>query len=100
MRHVVQHGLDRQRAKALAERAFRSYQERYTKFRPTLTWVSETRAEASFQALGLTLKGTIELEPGSIAFQMERVPLAARMFKQRALDAIEREIEHWLHQTK
>lgn len=94
MKHVMPHDLAPDLARQVAERAFDAYREKYGRYSPTLTWVTDTRAEASFNAKGILLKGSIELEPHAIAFDLD-VPFVFRIFKGRAIAIMERELEHW-----
>ena len=94
MRHLVSHELTPEQARRVAERAFASYAERYAKYEPKLTWLDATRARASFHAKGISLGGTIELQPGAIAFELE-VPWLLRPFQSRAVAVVEREVRLW-----
>lgn len=94
MQHVVKHDLSRDTARKVAEHAFHSYRQQYAKYNPTLTWVSENRARASFSVKGMMLTGTIDLLPNAIAFDLD-VPFVFRVFKSRAIGIIERELKAW-----
>jgi hypothetical protein len=94
MRHRVVHDLAPELARRVAERAFASYAARYAKYQPELAWQSATRATASFRARGITVGGSIELEPGAIAFELE-VPWLLRIFEGRAIATVEREVRVW-----
>ncbi|MEZ4442778.1 MAG: polyhydroxyalkanoic acid system family protein [Polyangiaceae bacterium] len=95
----MSHDLPEDLARAVAEHAFASYKEKYAKYQPTLTWRTDTRAEASFQAKGITLKGSIELTPGQIAFDLD-VPFVLRVFKSQAFDVMDRELRTWVAKAK
>ena len=99
MKHVMPHDLAPDMARQVAERAFDAYREKYNSYNPTLTWVSDTRAEASFNAKGIALKGTIDLEPKAIAFDLD-VPFIFRLFKGRAVAIMERELKRWTDKAK
>lgn|SRR5690606_8455289 len=99
MKHVMSHDLPPDLAKKVAQKAFDSYREKYASYRPNLTWVSDKRAEASFQAKGITLKGSIELSPGAIAFDLD-VPFLLRPFKSKAMEIIDRELKFWTAKAK
>jgi hypothetical protein len=94
MRRLVPHTLDFATARRVADLAFRAYEQRYAKYHPTLLWLGPGEAEASFSALGLTIRGKIELLPDSIAFELE-VPIVLRVFTDRAQAAVEREVRRW-----
>ena len=92
MEHRLKHEFDGPQAKRIADRVFAAYQDKYAKYSPTLRWLDDDRAEASFTAKGMTLKGEIELLPGALALRLE-VPLLLRPFKAKALAIIDRELE-------
>ena len=94
MRQRVRHDLAPELARRVAEGAFASYAARYAKYHPKLAWQSATLATASFHAKGITVGGTIELEPGAIAFELE-VPWLLRIFEGRAIAIVEREVHAW-----
>ena len=94
MRHEVAHGLDPPLARRVAEHAFASYAARYGMFRPELRWIGEYRALAAFHAMGITVHGTVEIEPRAIAFELE-VPWLLRLFEPRAIAVVEREVRRW-----
>jgi hypothetical protein len=99
MRHEMKHDLDAATARKVAERAFEAYRAQYAKYDPVMRWTSETRAEASFSAKGITLRGAIELLPGAIAFDLE-VPLFLRPFRGKAIEIMERELARWAAKAK
>ncbi len=99
MRHLMSHDLDPELARKVAERAFAAYREKYASYDPKLAWVSDTVANASFAAKGVQLKGKIELLPGKIAFELE-VPFLLRLFQRKAIEIMERELEHWRDKAK
>lgn len=90
----MSHELGSDLARKVAERAFESYRQKYAGFSPTLTWVSPTEAKASFSAKGVALKGTVELAPGKIKLDLD-VPFVFRLFQDKALSVLERELSHW-----
>jgi hypothetical protein len=99
MKHSVSHDLGQEKAVAAAKAAFAAYAERFAKYEPKADWVSETRANISFKAKGISLKGNIEVMPTSIDMDLD-VPLLLRAFKGTALGAIEKEIEKWVGKAR
>ena len=99
MKHVMAHVLPQDVARRVAEHAFHSYRERYARYQPTLTWVSDRRADASFNAKGIPLHGTIELLPQASSFNLE-VPFVLRIFRSKAMEIMERELAHWIEKAK
>jgi hypothetical protein len=99
MKHSVPHDLGRDKARAAAEAALASYAARFAQYRPTATWTSPDRADLSFTAKGITLKGVLEITPTSFEMDLD-VPFLLRPFKSKALGAVEREISHWVGKAK
>lgn len=99
MKHVMSHDLSPELAKKVAERAFDAYRTKYASYDPTLTWRNDTKADASFRAKGISLKGSIELTPGQIAFEM-KVPFVLRVFEKKALEVISNELTRWVGKAK
>ncbi len=99
MKHSVSHDLGRETAKKAAMAAFAAYGERYAKYHPTANWTSDDRADISFTAKGITLRGVLEVRPHSIDMDLD-VPFLLRPFKDRALGAVDREIGRWIDKAK
>jgi len=98
MKHSVPHDLGKDLAKKATVAAFAAYQERFAKYNPTAAW-SEDRAQISFTAKGITLKGSLEVTPTSIDIDLD-VPFLLRPFKGVAQDAVKREISRWVEKAK
>jgi hypothetical protein len=99
MKHSVPHDLGSEQAKKAAEAAFASYTERFAKYKPTANWTSADRADISFTAKGITLKGVMQVNPTSIDMDLD-VPFLLRPFKDTALGAVDREITRWVDKAK
>jgi hypothetical protein len=99
MKHVMKHDLSQDKAREVAEQAFASYRARYAQYNPTLTWLDDKTARASFAAKGISINGTIELLPGAIAFDLD-VPFVLRIFERRAIAIMERELRHWTDEAR
>ncbi len=99
MKHSVAHDLPLDAAKQMAIEAIDGYTKKFIDYNPSVTWLSEQVAEVSFKAKGVTLKGTFEVLADRIDIDME-VPLLLRMFRQKAIDVIEREILRLVQRAK
>ncbi|MBX3126575.1 MAG: polyhydroxyalkanoic acid system family protein [Polyangiaceae bacterium] len=99
MKHTVTHGLGKDKAKEVAQKAFASYQERYEKYHPKANWVRDDKAEISFSVKGMSLKGSLEVDERDIAMELD-VPFVLRPFKGKALGVIEEEIQKWIVKAK
>lgn len=99
MKHVVPHDLGQARAKKVAEEALRSYTEKFAKYSPKATWVSDSKADIAFSVKGMSLGGTLEVLDKSIEMDLD-VPFLLRPFKNQALGVIETEIKDWIAKAK
>jgi hypothetical protein len=99
MQHEVHHGLGIELAKRAVRAAWASYEQRFAKYSPKATWTSDTRATVSFAAAGATLDGTLEVRERDVVIDLD-VPFLLRPFRKRAIEVIEREIEHWVAKAR
>ncbi len=99
MKHSIPHDLSMELARKATRRAFQSYAERFSDFKPTADWVDENTARISFSAKGLTLNGGIELKPTEALLDLD-VPFVMRPFKKKALKVIEEEMRDWITRAK
>jgi len=99
MRHLVPHDLDSTTAKSVAVKALQSYQQRYAAYQPDVSWADDTRANLGFTVKGVTIKGTLNLQPSAFVLDLE-VPLLLRVFRKQALAVVESEIKQWVAKAK
>lgn len=99
MKHVIQHDLDTDTAKRVADRAFAEYRNRYPDYQPSLSWVNDRRADVAFNAKGVKLSGAMEIDPGAINLELD-VPFLFRPFQKKAIEVIDREVRTWLGKAK
>ena len=99
MEHRVPHDLGREKAKEVAEAAFKSYQQKFAEYKPTANWVSDSRCEIAFSVKGKKLTGVMTVNPKDIGLDLD-VPFIFRPFKGKAIGVIEREIEMWIGKAR
>jgi len=99
MKHVVKHNLSPELAKKATEKAWASYSERFAKYEPTSNWTSETHSDVSFTVKGVTLNGSLDLEPGGVALDLD-VPFIFKPFKNKAMGVVEEEIKDWVKKAE
>ena len=99
MKHSVPHDLGQERAKKAAEAALASYTQKFAKYRPSAQWLSANKAQISFSVKGMTLSGSMEIQPTTIDLDMD-VPFLLRPFKNQALGVIEGEIREWIDKAR
>lgn len=95
MKHTIDHNLDVATARKVADRAFAEYKSRFPDYEPTVSWVNEERADISFNAKGVKLKGALEISPKAITMDLD-VPFLFRPFQKKAIEVIEREVKVWI----
>ena len=96
--HSFSHPFDIAEAHKVAERAFAFYQKRYPQYKITLRWNAPDQAQISFVAKGVSLSGSIFLEPKIMHLKLS-VPFLLRMFQQQAIRIINEEMKHWFSET-
>jgi hypothetical protein len=99
MKHIIAHDLDQALAKEVAVKAFESYQKRFADYHPKMSWIGERDAKIEFTVKGLKLQGSIGITPRAIELDLD-VPFVFRLFKNKAVDVIEREVRSWLDKAK
>ena len=98
-KHAIKHNLSNEMAKKVADKAFETYSKKFADYQPTAKWTSSTRSEVSFNAKGIKLDGTIDLNPGEVVLDL-KVPLLLRPFQSRALATIDSEIRSWIERAE
>jgi hypothetical protein len=99
MKHVIDHDLDTTTARKVADRAFAEYKARFPNYEPNAHWVSDTRADISFNAKGIHIKGAMEITEKTIAMELD-VPFLFRPFQKKAIEVIDREVRVWLGKAR
>jgi len=98
-KHTIQHGLDQDTARRVAEKAWASYQERFSEYHPTIQWDRPDHASVGFKAMGTSLKGALTLKPGEIEMELD-VPFLLKPFQGKALSVITEEVQKWVTEAK
>ena len=83
----------------MADKAWESYRERFSKYSPTIDWQTDTKAKVGFKAKGIQLDGVLELMEGRIEMDLD-VPFLLKPFRKVALEVIENEIKKWVQKAK
>ncbi|MFO0762008.1 MAG: polyhydroxyalkanoic acid system family protein [Byssovorax sp.] len=99
MKHVIAHELDDATARKVVDRAFSTYKDRFSDYKPELVWAHDKRADISFNAKGIKLAGAMLVEPRAITLELD-VPFLLRPFQKRAVEIIEREVQVWLGKAR
>ncbi|MFT3925404.1 MAG: polyhydroxyalkanoic acid system family protein [Myxococcales bacterium] len=99
MRHVIRHDLTPEQLRLAVQRFADVYCQRFSEYGTTTEWTSQDRVEVRFKVKGIKLAGSLELLPREIGIDMD-VPLPLRLFKSRAVAAIEEEVTPWLAKAK
>jgi Putative polyhydroxyalkanoic acid system protein (PHA_gran_rgn) len=99
MKHEIPHDLDVALAKIVTAKAFESYRVRFAEYAPKLEWLDDRQARIEFRVKGLRLQGSIGIRPRSIDVDLD-VPLVFRLFRNKAIEVIEREVRVWIGRAK
>jgi len=99
MKHQIAHDLDVSVAKEVAIHAFEAYQKKFAGYSPKIQWVGDRDARIEFRVKGLKLEGSIGIQPRAIELELE-VPFVFRLFKNKAVGVIEREVRTWIDKAK
>lgn len=99
MRHRITHDLPDELAKKAVSAAIDSYSARFEKYDVTAGWSADNRAFVRFSAKGVTLEGTLTLEPGAVVFEMD-VPFLLKPFAGKAKDKVEEHVQRWIDKAK
>lgn len=99
MEHAIKHGLTHEQAKAAVRSAIASYTQRLAKYSPEVTWQGDTKANISFTAKGVHLKGGLTIEPERYVVNFD-IPLLLRPFKSKAIERVESEAQTWIAKAK
>jgi hypothetical protein len=98
-KHIVPHDLSIEMAKKVTEKAWETYSAKYANYNPTMRWATDTRSEVSFQAKGLTVRGSMDILPNGVAIDLE-VPFILLPFKKKTIEVVEEEIREWIAKAK
>jgi len=99
MKHTIRHDLGVELATKAAKAAFESYRQKFGKYDPQARWHSDHHAEVTFKVKLVRLDGQIEIYDDRIDMDLD-VPLMFRVFKEKALSAIEGEVRAWIDKAK
>jgi hypothetical protein len=99
VRHVIKHDLTQEQLRLAVHRFADVYCQRFAEYNTTAEWLGQDRVEVRFKVKGVKLAGVLDLLPHEIGIDMD-VPLPLRLFKGRAVAAIEEEVTPWLNRAK
>jgi hypothetical protein len=99
VRHTIQHDLTPEQLRLAVQKFADAYRERFASYDTQVEWRSENLVEVRFKVKGMKLSGTLELLPRELAIDMD-VPFAFKLFRSRAVSAIEEEVTPWLQKAK
>ena len=96
MQHIIKHDLSPELAKKAADKAAEHYTQKWAKYDARTTWTSDTHAEITFHVKGVSVAATVDMQPGQVVIDMNKVPLLLRPFKNMALDVVQKTMEKWI----
>ncbi|MBT8491798.1 MAG: polyhydroxyalkanoic acid system family protein [Deltaproteobacteria bacterium] len=99
MKHKIDHDLGTDLAAKATKAAFAEYQKKYTKYDPKAVWNADNAADVSFKVKLVRLKGTLEIKEDCVEMELD-VPMVFRVFKDKAMRAIEKEVLVWIEKAR
>lgn len=100
MQHIIKHELSPELAKKAANKAAEHYTEKWKKYDANVDWLTDTHAEITFHVKGVNVVGTVDMQPGEVVVDMQKVPLLLRPFKNMALDVVQKTMQKWIDKAK
>jgi hypothetical protein len=95
VKHQISHDLPPDQLEKAVQRFAEVYCERFRHYQVEASWRDPRTLDINFRVAGTALRGSLVLGPQALEIEM-KVPLAFRLFKSRALRAIEEEVRPWL----
>jgi hypothetical protein len=95
VKHQISHDLAPEQLEKAVRRFAEVYCERFRAYQAEAHWRDPRTLEVSFKVAGTALRGSLQLGPRALEVEM-KVPMAFRLFKGRAVRAIEEEVQPWL----
>lgn len=99
MKHSISHDLGADLATKATKAAFESYRQKYEKYEPRAVWHSDRHADVTFKVKLVRLQGRLEIHDDRVEMDLD-VPLMLRVFREKALGAIEREVRVWIDKAR
>lgn len=99
MRHDIQHDLPLDVALTVARKAVSSYEQRFAAYEFGHSWRGDSKVALSFQVAGKRLAGSLEVHRDRLTFEL-KVPLLLRVFRNRALEILEKEARLWIERGR
>ena len=99
MKHSVRHDLELNLACRAVKTALEGYAERFKDYSPRVNWQNDRQADIGFTAKGVKLDGSVEVKNVEILIDL-KVPFLLKVFKGKAIQVIEKEIQTWIGKAK
>lgn len=99
MKHFVPHDVSPEVAHRALDQAFATYSTKYAQYDPHMHWATDRKAEIRFNAKGMAISGTADVDAKGITFDL-KVPLVLSMFKSTAVKYLEQESQKWIEKAK
>lgn len=93
--HIISHSLSMSDLIENAKKAIAEYTTKYAQYEPQFVWEGEQKISIKFSTKGITIQGVVFLNPQELKLELE-VPFLLRMFKNKAIELIDKEAQKWL----
>lgn len=104
MDHVIKTGLDIETQKSTLDKAFDEQLRKYPQYKPEFHWAKDvegTEGRFSFRPTpSLLVAGKLHVTEGQIGIEFTALPFLAKMFKGKAIEMVEKEVQIWVEKAK
>lgn len=101
MDHVIKTGLDVETQKTTLDQAFAEQTKKYPQYSPTFKWTGETEGLFSFKPTpSMEIEGKVLVSENEIGIKFTKLPFLAKMFKGKAIELVEKEVQVWVEKAK
>jgi len=93
--HIIPHTLSMTELTENAKKAIAEYTTKYAQYEPQFSWEGDSKISLKFSTKGISIQGIVLLSPKELKLELD-VPFLLRMFKNKAIEIIDKEAQKWL----
>jgi hypothetical protein len=95
MKFALDTGLNIESSRKAADMAIAEYAKKFPQYSPFLNWTGDTAGEFGFTAAGTSIKGSAQVQEGSITVEFKELPFLARLLIPSAMETVKAEVKVW-----
>jgi len=100
MNYRVKHGLsDLSSVHTVVEKAFASYEDRLSDYKPAIRWASDHQAVIGFMVMSQTITANVEFDQEELRID-GKVPFLFKPFQKKIESVLAREMDKWLDKAR